>query len=286
MDGDPTAGRRRGGRNRGAFAAARPAPARAPPSPRVRAAATRAAARHRAGGTGADDRYAYLADGESTDRLRELRSGARRPEAELDLHGQTAAAASAALARFVASARQQGQRAAAGDPRARPRLGPGWSRAAPAGHRAAEPRDRWRRRCWRWSRAPPALGGAGAALVLLRRAFDGMRLRLDGVLTGCFLFGSMQTQRLDHRDRRDLRASRRIHRAAGGGRRSAAAGTLRHWAPLVISNSPGNDGGQATAQILFDVTSNRSAPAGAGRARPVLSSTPARSRPLGPTPTA
>ena len=41
-------------------------------------------------------------------------------------------------------------------------------------------------------------------------------------------------------------------------------GRFAHWAPLVISNPPDNDGGQATAQILFDVTSNRSAPLARG----------------------
>jgi hypothetical protein len=37
-------------------------------------------------------------------------------------------------------------------------------------------------------------------------------------------------------------------------------GRFSQWVPMVITNSPQNDGAQATAQILFDVTSNRSAP--------------------------
>jgi hypothetical protein len=41
-------------------------------------------------------------------------------------------------------------------------------------------------------------------------------------------------------------------------------GRFAQWAPMVISNPPVNDGGQATAQILFDVTSNRSAPLARG----------------------
>jgi DNA-nicking Smr family endonuclease len=117
---------------------------------------------------GEGDRYAYLASGESTDRLRELRAGRARPEAVLDLHGQTAAAAPAALARFVASARQRGQR----------RLlvihgrGHGSGPTGPVlrqlvveqlvqGALAAE--------LLAVASAPPALGGAGAALILLRR---------------------------------------------------------------------------------------------------------------------
>ena len=121
-----------------------------------------------AAGSGPDDRYAYLADGESTDRLRELRSGRARPEAELDLHGQTTVAASAALARFLENARQQGRRLLLvihGRGRGSGPAGPVLRQQVIAqlseGPLAAE--------VLALVTAPPAQGGAGAALVLLRR---------------------------------------------------------------------------------------------------------------------
>jgi hypothetical protein len=42
-------------------------------------------------------------------------------------------------------------------------------------------------------------------------------------------------------------------------------GRFAQWTPMVISNPPGDNDGQATAQILFDVTSNRSAPLARGQ---------------------
>jgi DNA-nicking Smr family endonuclease len=117
---------------------------------------------------GQGERYAYLASGESTERLRELRSGRARPEAELDLHGQTAAAAASALVRFVASARQRGQRLLLvihgrghGSGPTGPVLRQQVVEQLAQGALAAD--------VLAVASAPPALGGAGAALVLLRK---------------------------------------------------------------------------------------------------------------------
>ena len=137
-----------------------PAPSAPPPPARLRAIEP--------AGTDAGDRYAYLAGGESIDRLRELRSGRMRPEAELDLHGQTAEAAARALARFVASARQRDQRLLLvihgrghGSGPTGPVLRQQVIEQLAEGPLAPE--------VLAVVSAPPALGGAGAALVLLRR---------------------------------------------------------------------------------------------------------------------
>jgi DNA-nicking Smr family endonuclease len=137
-----------------------PAPTAAPPPARLRAIEP--------AGTEAGDRYAYLAGGESIDRLRELRSGRMRPEAELDLHGQTAEAAARAVSRLVASARQRDQRlllvihgrghgSGPGGPVLRQQV----IEQLAEGPLASE--------VLALVSAPPALGGGGAALVLLRR---------------------------------------------------------------------------------------------------------------------
>jgi DNA-nicking Smr family endonuclease len=151
-------------RTRGELPPVRPARAPAPPAPpppaRLRAIEP--------AGTDAGDRYAYLAGGESIDRLRELRSGRMRPEAELDLHGQTAEAAARALGRFVASARQRDQRLLLvihgrghGSGPTGPVLRQQVIEQLAEGPLAPE--------VLAVVSAPAALGGAGAALVLLRR---------------------------------------------------------------------------------------------------------------------
>lgn len=102
--------------------------------------------------------------------LRELRAGRRPIEGELDLHGRTRAEAIRALERFVGTTRARGRRivlvvhgrgrgSEAGDPVLRPAV---WAwlespAAAALGVMA-------------FATAPPPLGGAGATLVLLRRA--------------------------------------------------------------------------------------------------------------------
>jgi DNA-nicking Smr family endonuclease len=152
-------------RTRGELPPVRPARApatSAPPAPAPRLRAIEPA------GTDAGDRYAYLAGGESIDRVRELRSGRMRPEAELDLHGQTAEAAARALGRFLASARQRDQRLllvihgrGRGSGPAGPVLRQQVIEQLAEGPLASE--------VLAVVSAPPALGGAGAALVLLRR---------------------------------------------------------------------------------------------------------------------
>jgi DNA-nicking Smr family endonuclease len=117
------------------------------------------------GGDGASGRAA----GVSARELRALRTGDRRPEARLDLHGMTRDEAVAAVERFVQQCRGGGVRAVmvihgrglnseAGAPVLRPALH-GWlggAAATRAGVMAFAP-------------APPRWGGAGATLILLRR---------------------------------------------------------------------------------------------------------------------
>jgi DNA-nicking Smr family endonuclease len=100
---------------------------------------------------------------------RALRRGDHRPEARLDLHGQTREEALRAVERFVLRSRAEGHRAVlvihgrgqnseAGEPVLRPALQE-WlasAAAARAGVMAFAP-------------APPRAGGTGATVVLLRR---------------------------------------------------------------------------------------------------------------------
>ncbi len=105
----------------------------------------------------------------SADVLRGLRRGDHRPEARLDLHGQTREEALRAVERFVLRSRADGHRAVlvihgrgqnseAGEPVLRPALQE-WlasAAAARAGVMAFAP-------------APARAGGTGATVVLLRR---------------------------------------------------------------------------------------------------------------------
>ena len=105
----------------------------------------------------------------SAEVLRALRRGDHRPEARLDLHGQTREEALRAVERFVLRSRAEGHRAVlvihgrgqnseAGEPVLRPALQE-WlasAAAARAGVMAFAP-------------APPRAGGTGATVVLLRR---------------------------------------------------------------------------------------------------------------------
>jgi DNA-nicking Smr family endonuclease len=105
----------------------------------------------------------------SAEVLRGLRRGDHRPEARLDLHGQTREEALRAVERFVLRSRADGHRALliihgrgqnseAGEPVLRPALHE-WlacAAAARAGVMAFAP-------------APPRAGGTGATVVLLRR---------------------------------------------------------------------------------------------------------------------
>ena len=105
----------------------------------------------------------------STRELRALRSGERRPEARLDLHGMTRDEALDAVGRFIQRSRAGGLRAVliihgrglnsdGGDPVLRPALLAwlGVAAATRAGVMAFAP-------------APRRAGGAGATVVLLRR---------------------------------------------------------------------------------------------------------------------
>ncbi len=145
----------------GARAPARVSPSGAnPPRP--------SPARHQpvqAGGDGASGRAADV----SARELRALRTGDRRPEARLDLHGMTRDQAVAAVERFVQQCRTGGFRAVmvihgrglnseSAGPVLRPALH-AWLGGA-AGTRAG---------VMAFAPAPPRWGGAGATLILLRR---------------------------------------------------------------------------------------------------------------------
>ncbi|HSS38243.1 MAG TPA: Smr/MutS family protein [Polyangia bacterium] len=117
------------------------------------------------GGDGASGRAADV----SARELRALRTGDRRPEARLDLHGMTRDEAVAAVGRFVQQCRSGGFRAVmvihgrglnsdAGAPVLRPALH-AWLGGA-AGTRAG---------VMAFAPAPPRWGRAGATLILLRR---------------------------------------------------------------------------------------------------------------------
>ena len=105
----------------------------------------------------------------SAEVLRGLRRGDHRPEARLDLHGQTREEALRAVERFVLRSRADGHRAVlvihgrgqnseAGEPVLRPALQE-WLASA-AGVRAG---------VMAFAPAPPRAGGTGATVVLLRR---------------------------------------------------------------------------------------------------------------------
>ena len=105
----------------------------------------------------------------SAEVLRGLRRGDHRPEARLDLHGQTREEALRAVERFVLRARADGHRAVlvihgrgqnseAGEPVLRPALQE-WLASA-AGARAG---------VMAFAPAPARAGGTGATVVLLRR---------------------------------------------------------------------------------------------------------------------
>ena len=106
----------------------------------------------------------------SAEVLRALRRGDHRPEARLDLHGQTREEALRAVERFVLRSRADGRRAVlvihgrgqnseAGEPVLRPALHE-WLASA-AGARAG---------VMAFAPAPPRAGGTGATIVLLRRS--------------------------------------------------------------------------------------------------------------------
>ena len=115
------------------------------------------------------DAVAGRATDVSAEVLRALRRGDHRPEARLDLHGQTREEALRAVERFLLRSRADGHRAVlvihgrgqnseAGEPVLRPALHE-WlasAAAARAGVMAFAP-------------APPRAGGTGATVVLLRR---------------------------------------------------------------------------------------------------------------------
>jgi len=140
------------------------------PPPRLRPAPKRGAAPEepvafaieRAG-----ERVDGLAPGVDRRRLAELRRGTPAPDRRLDLHGLDAAGAERGLRRELARALEAGERCllvihgrgrrSEGAPVLKTSL-PGWLSAPPHG-----------RRILAFATAPPALGGAGATLVLLRR---------------------------------------------------------------------------------------------------------------------
>jgi DNA-nicking Smr family endonuclease len=118
----------------------------------------------------AQDSVAGRATDVSAHLLRELRGGQRPIEARVDLHGRVRAESLRALERFVLGARARGCRvglvihgrghgSADGDPILRPAIWD-WLGSA-AAHRAG---------VMAFASARPADGGAGATLVLLRRA--------------------------------------------------------------------------------------------------------------------
>jgi DNA-nicking Smr family endonuclease len=112
--------------------------------------------------------WGYLAHDAGPPLLRELRTGGRRPEASLDLHGLTADEAARALEVFVRQAQADRRRVVLiihgrgrGSGAAGPVLGDLVRERLASGKTAA---------CiLALSSAPPALGGAGAMLILLRK---------------------------------------------------------------------------------------------------------------------
>jgi DNA-nicking Smr family endonuclease len=140
-------------------------PAAAPSSPPGRPAQPRAAL------TEIECRpeaWGYLAHDAGPALLRELRAGQRQPAASLDLHGLTAVEAERALNAFLAQSQQAGRRVILVVHGRGNRSGPGGpvlgdlvrSRLS-----AAELASR----ILAVSHAPPALGGTGATVILLRK---------------------------------------------------------------------------------------------------------------------
>lgn len=145
----------------GAAGAPRPGAARRPQSPRPTGAASAVAVQ----GDGASGR----APGVSARELRALRTGDRRPEARLDLHGMTRDEALLAVERFVQQCRRGGLRAVlvihgrglnsdGSGPVLRPALA-GWLAGVAA----------TRTGVMAFAPAPARWGGSGATLILLRR---------------------------------------------------------------------------------------------------------------------
>jgi DNA-nicking Smr family endonuclease len=114
------------------------------------------------------DAWGYLAHDAGPALLRELRAGQRRPEASLDLHGMTVAAADRAISAFVVGAQQAGRRVILVVHGRGHRSGPDGpvlgelvrSRLA-TGELGA--------RILAFGQAPPPLGGSGATVILLRK---------------------------------------------------------------------------------------------------------------------
>jgi DNA-nicking Smr family endonuclease len=112
--------------------------------------------------------WGYLAHDAGPALLRELRAGQRQPAASLDLHGLTTVEAERALNAFVAQSQQAGRRVVLVVHGRGNRSGPGGpvlgdlvrSRLS-----AAELASR----ILAVSHAPPALGGTGATVILLRK---------------------------------------------------------------------------------------------------------------------
>jgi DNA-nicking Smr family endonuclease len=112
--------------------------------------------------------WAYVAHDAGPNLLRELRRGQRPPAATLDLHGLTAPEAERALGTFVSEAQQASRRVILVVHGRGHRSGPGGpvlgdlvrTRLA-TGVLAA--------RVLAFCQAPPALGGAGATVILLRK---------------------------------------------------------------------------------------------------------------------
>jgi DNA-nicking Smr family endonuclease len=117
----------------------------------------------------AGDAFAFIAAGVDKRAVRELSSGARRPEATLDLHGRKAAVAEASLATFVRGSLACGRRvvhivhgrglgSGESGPVLRKLVLDRLTAGALSTHVLAV------------VSAPPRLGGAGASLVWLRRS--------------------------------------------------------------------------------------------------------------------
>ena len=112
--------------------------------------------------------WGYLARDAGPELLRELRSGRRRVEASLDLHGLTAEKGGRALEQFLSESQLRGRRVllvihgrGRGSGPAGPVLGELVRERLVSGPAAA--------RVLALSQASPALGGAGATLILLRK---------------------------------------------------------------------------------------------------------------------
>mgnify|MGYP000614730475 CR=1 FL=1 len=109
-----------------------------------------------------------VADGVNRRVLKELRAGDYPVESQLDMHGLSRDAAAAALERFLARARAGAQRCVLVI------HGRGLS-SGPEGPVLKAAMQQWlsagksRRHVLAFTTAPPAMGGAGALLVLLRR---------------------------------------------------------------------------------------------------------------------